>query len=272
MLTAGVLSYDPMNTMPKTLLVDPDPELYGLLTERLRDFRIEVIHAETGLEGFKKAKQETPDLIIQELALPDISGFYLLEKLRTTEETFLIPVMVLTHRKDADLEERVRQVGVKSFTRKPYPVKSFLSQIRDLATKPVDIDQARKILAVPKSTAAYRLVTERLEIEIRTDQYLLRGITSGINENGLGANMNLLELHVDDPAPLAPGQPCTVYFRSMKYPLIPCQGTVLRIEESWDRRYSQFVAVKFLEEEAGGMPNSDRQSLREWIQAQIKLI
>ncbi len=261
-----------MNTLPKILVVDPDAELFGLLTERLRDFRIEVIHAETGVDGFKKARQETPDLIIQELALPDISGFYLLEKLRTTEETFLIPVMVLTHRKDADLEERAKQFGVKSFTRKPYPVNTFLSQIRELATKPVDKEQAKKIFAVPKSTAAYRLVTERLEVEIRTDQYLLRGITSGINENGLGAHVNLLEQHVDEATPLAPSQPCTVYFRSMKYPLIPCQGTVLRLEESWDRRYRQFIAVKFLEEEAGGMPHSDRQSLREWIQAQMKLI
>lgn len=254
----------------KILLVDQDVELYGLLAERFREFRIEIIHAETGNEGFKLVKQERPDLVILELALPDVSGFYILEKIRTTEETFLIPVVVLTHRKDPELEERVKQNGGNLFVRKPYQVKTFFDQVVKLALNRIDAAQAKKVLAVPKPAAAYRLVTERLEVEIRTDHYLLRGLTSGINENGMGAHANLLEQHVDDAPPLEPGQTCTVYFRSSKYPLVPCQGTVLRLEESWDKRYRQFVAVKFLEEEEGGMPKADRLYLREWIMAQMK--
>lgn len=257
-----------MNT-PKILLVDPDLELFGLLGERLREYRIELIRSETGVEGFKKAKEENPSLIIQELALPDITGFYLLDKLHTTEETFHIPVVVLTHRTEPDLEARVNQLGVTHFYRKPYPLKTFLPQVRDLTLQQADAKQIKKIFAAPKSNRAYRLVAERLEVEIRTDHYVMRGLTSGINENGLGAQVNLLEQTADPAPPLEAGQACTVYFRSAKYPLIPCQGSILRLEPSWDRRYRQFVAIKFSDEDQGGMPPSDRQSLREWIQAQM---
>ncbi|OGH56225.1 MAG: hypothetical protein A3G34_13375 [Candidatus Lindowbacteria bacterium RIFCSPLOWO2_12_FULL_62_27] len=257
--------------MPKIMLVDQDRELFGLLTERLKEYRIEVIHAETGGDGFKRAVRDRPDVIIQELALPDISGFYLLEKIRTTESTGHIPVIVLTHRKDAKLEERVKQYGVSLFVRKPYPVRTFIARVKDLVAQPHARETAPRATAIPTPSAVYRLVTERLEVEVRTDHYLMRGLSSGINENGMGAHVNVLEKQTEDAPALEAGQPCTVYFRSIKYPLVPCQGQILRLEESWDRRYRQFVAIKFLDEESGGMPNADRQSLREWIEAQIKL-
>lgn len=255
----------------KVLMIDPDPELGGLLKERLSGFDIDVLVEQHGMDGFDLAKQVRPHVIIQELALPDVSGFYLLEKIRTTESTFSIPIVVMTHRTKPEIEERAMNGGANIFIRKPYNVKTFIPMIEKLAWQGVlDKEQAMKAWSQIKPAASYRLVTERLEVEIRTDHYMMRGLSSGINENGMGAHMNVMEKNSDDAPPLGPQQPCTVYFRSIKYPLLPCRGTVLRLEESWDRRYRQFIAIQFAAEEEGGMIDSDRLSLREWIRSQMK--
>ncbi len=253
----------------RAMLIDPDPELGGLLTERLNEHDIDVITTADGIEGFALAKRIKPHIVIQELALPDISGFFLLEKLRTTENTFSVPVVVLTHRRGAEIEPRAMNGGATAFLQKPYNVKTFIPLVRSLISKPMDKESLDRAWKTVKPTASYRLVTERLEVEIRTEHHLMRGLTSGINENGVGAHMNVLEKMTDDPPPLSTGQPCTIFFRSIKYPLMPCSGEVLRIEESWDRRYRQFIAIKFLDEDAGGMMDSDRMSLREWIRDQM---
>lgn len=254
----------------RTLLVDPDPELNGILTERLREHDIDVIAAAEGIEGFALAKRIKPHVIVHELALPDISGFFLLEKLRTTENTFAIPLIILTHRKGPDIEQRALNGGATHFIQKPYNVKTFIPLIRDLTGRAADKESIERAWKLVTPSATYRLVTERLEVEIRTEHYLMRGLTSGINENGLGAHINVLEKMAAEVPALQVDQPCTVFFRSIKYPLMPCSGAVLRIEESWDRRYRQFVAVRFLDEDSGGMMSSDRISLREWIRDQMK--
>ncbi|MBI4179715.1 response regulator [bacterium] len=253
------------------LVIDLDTELADILTERLHPHDIEVIGAETGGEGMALARRMKPNLIVQELALPDISGFYLLGKIRAHESTFLIPVVILTHREDPDLEERAVRNGADYFSRKPYMASAFIPKLRELAWRSLSGEESRKareIFKPPAPSRLERLVTERLEIEIRTEHHIMRGLTSGINENGLGAHVNLLEKNADDAPPLASGQACTIHFRSMKYPLMPCEGSVLRIEPSWDRKYRQFIAVKFAAEVDRGMDEADRMSLREWIREQ----
>lgn len=259
--------------MPTVLVVDLDMELGGLLKERLLEYEIDVVQTETGGEALVLARKIRPSVIVHELALPDISGFYILGKLRAFESTCHIPVVVLTHRDEPNLEERAIQGGAAFFVRKPYEAKTFITKLRDLAYRPMGEDDVRKIRAQIKlagDVRQERLVTERLQLEIRTDHYLLRGLTSGINENGMGAHVNLLEKFAVDVPALAAGQICHVTFRSTKYPLMPCEGRILRLEESWDRRYRQFIAIKFMEEETRGMMDYDRSSLREWIREQMK--
>ncbi|MCD6462917.1 MAG: response regulator [Thermotogae bacterium] len=62
------------------LIIEPDRETRKMLREILRGYS--VVEAETGYEGYMKALEHTPDLIISDLGLPDISGKELIKKLQ----------------------------------------------------------------------------------------------------------------------------------------------------------------------------------------------
>lgn len=114
-----------------------------------------------------------------------------------------------------------------------------------------------------------RLITVTIDVEITTRDYLLGGVTTGLNENGLGARINVMERLNAKAKDLQAGQACAVMFRSPIYLLLPCSGTILRIDDSRDPAYQKFIAIKFAEDEEGRMDDGDRQSVREWISHQI---
>jgi len=66
------------------LIIEPDRETRKMLREILRGYS--VVEAETGYEGYMKALEHTPDLIISDLGLPDISGKELIKKLQDEED------------------------------------------------------------------------------------------------------------------------------------------------------------------------------------------
>ena len=268
--------------MKTVLIVEPDNEMRELLEERVRGLQVEVLAVATGAQGLELAKGEIPKLILTELDLPDMSGFNFIEVIRTTQTTKSIPVIVLTGRTDADSTRRAEESGVQLYVRKPYRPKDLLENIQTF----LNSKEPPPMKVVHQSRIYERLVVDQLEIEVRTPDYLMRGITTGINPNGLGARINILEQIGDDrpdggnvagatdgagatgAAVLAAGQACTVQFRSSKYPLLSSTGTIIRIEASRDPRYQRFIAVKFEQEEVGGMDDGDKISLREWIQQQ----
>lgn len=78
------------------------------------------------------ASRPLPALILLDLMLPKVSGFQVLERIRASERTKLIPVVILTS-SDAD-EDVVRgyRLGVNSYVRKPVESSAFAEAVRQL--------------------------------------------------------------------------------------------------------------------------------------------
>ncbi|KPQ33573.1 MAG: Signal transduction histidine kinase [Phormidium sp. OSCR] len=68
------------------LLVDDKPQNRMLLTNLLNPLDFEIIEAENGAEGLKKAKQHCPDLIITDLVMPILDGFEMMRQIRRTPQ------------------------------------------------------------------------------------------------------------------------------------------------------------------------------------------
>ncbi|THF62578.1 response regulator [Pseudothauera rhizosphaerae] len=89
----------------KVLVIDDDPMVVELLTECLAGIVGTVLRADGGRDGIELARRERPDLLVLDLLMPDVSGFDVVEALRTDADTAAIPVIVVTS-KDLSAADR----------------------------------------------------------------------------------------------------------------------------------------------------------------------
>ena len=71
---------------------------------------LQVIEADCGQAAIDRLSQETPDLIVLDLVMPDMDGFEVLDRLRVSPEWRQIPVVVVTA-KELSAEERTMLTG-----------------------------------------------------------------------------------------------------------------------------------------------------------------
>jgi CheY-like chemotaxis protein len=80
----------------KILYIEDDPTNIRLIQKMLRITGYSVVVAENGLDGYRMATQEMPDLILMDINLPDIDGLEVTRRLRANPATRDIPVIALT--------------------------------------------------------------------------------------------------------------------------------------------------------------------------------
>ena len=90
---------------PHLLIVDDDEVSRYLLKGLLAPTGYWIAEAKDGHEGLRHARKFKPDAIILDLAMPDFSGFQVLESLKQDPETARIPVIIHTS-KTLDSRER----------------------------------------------------------------------------------------------------------------------------------------------------------------------
>jgi CheY-like chemotaxis protein/anti-sigma regulatory factor (Ser/Thr protein kinase) len=80
----------------RVLVVDDEPANLDMVEALLKSAGFGVLTADGGRQGIEIAKSESPNLILLDLMMPDVSGFDVVEALRADQNTRSIPIMVLT--------------------------------------------------------------------------------------------------------------------------------------------------------------------------------
>ena len=111
----------------KILIVDDEIELVELLKIRLEASGYEVVTAHSGLEGLSRATSEVPDLIVLDIAMPEMDGYTTLQKLKEEEKTKAIPIIMLTAY--AKMKSLFEMEGVSDYIVKPFDPPDLLSRI-----------------------------------------------------------------------------------------------------------------------------------------------
>ena len=92
------------------LIIDDQERDRYLLKQHFRASPLVIQEASTGLEGIRQAARERPDVIILDLSMPGMSGFEVLDALKTAPATKDIPVVICTSRVLSD-DERMQLEG-----------------------------------------------------------------------------------------------------------------------------------------------------------------
>jgi DNA-binding response OmpR family regulator len=127
------VSDSPIINPGRVLVVEDDPEMLGLLAFLLSTKGYTVLTADTALEGLTKARQGSPDLLVLDIILTDMSGLEVSAQLKGNPATRHIPIMVLTGQSsDKAAQEAVRR-GADHFMTKPIKsAEQFLGMIAAL--------------------------------------------------------------------------------------------------------------------------------------------
>lgn len=126
------------NGDPKTILiVDDEKDTLNFLRERLKEDGFQTIEANNGKEAIDKATRETPDLILLDILMPEVTGWDVIERLAQNHSTASIPVVVLSAA-GTDLEKHLgTEPGIKNYLTKPVEVRDLINEIKKVVvTRP----------------------------------------------------------------------------------------------------------------------------------------
>lgn len=120
----------------KTILQIEDNFANRRLVERvLEPYSYRLLHAADGQSGIDTALQETPDLILLDMGLPDMDGQTLVSVLRETPELADVPIIALTAWPEGIAGEMAARYGCNGCITKPINVSEFGSQIETYLNK-----------------------------------------------------------------------------------------------------------------------------------------
>ncbi len=119
-------------SLKKVLVVDDEVHIVHVVAIKLRNNGYEAIVAGNGAEAYELAINEKPDIIIADYMMPVMSGLELIEKLRATEKTKDIPIILLTARNFAIDDEKQQQLHISQCITKPFSPKELLRIIEDV--------------------------------------------------------------------------------------------------------------------------------------------
>lgn len=113
----------------KILVIDDEENIVELLQFNLETSDYEVDYSYDGFDGFLKAKEIKPDLILLDWMLPNISGIDMLKKIRNDKSLSDIPVIMLTAKNMESDKIEGLELGADDYITKPFSIKELLARV-----------------------------------------------------------------------------------------------------------------------------------------------
>jgi two-component system cell cycle response regulator DivK len=117
--------------MAKTILIVEDNELnMKLFSDLLERSGHATLRAKNGVEEVALAREHTPDLILMDIQLPEVSGLQVTRWIKDDPALKSIPVIAVTAFAMKGDEEKILQGGCEAYLSKPISVGKFIETIR----------------------------------------------------------------------------------------------------------------------------------------------
>ena len=117
----------------KRILVVEDNDLNRkLFCDVLKANGFDVEPLDEGTRALDTARQVSPDLIIMDIQLPNISGVDLIEQAKQDLHLQSIPILAVTAYAAKGDEERIRAAGAAGYLAKPVSIMPFMNAVREL--------------------------------------------------------------------------------------------------------------------------------------------
>ena len=139
--TNATVIHTPVNILdekPTVLLVDDDSEILQLLNDMLGSY-YNLCFAKNGIEALDVLGNQSVDLVVSDIMMPEMDGIELCCKIRENFDTSHLPLILLTAK--AEIEDRITglQAGADSYIPKPFHPNHLKIRIEKLLAKRLNI-------------------------------------------------------------------------------------------------------------------------------------
>ena len=193
----------------KILVVDDEPAMVGALGALLGQAGHRIVAAYDGEEALRRFKEDEPDLVLLDLAMPGLDGATVCKRIRETSD---VPIVVVSGERDRAATVELLDLGADDYIRKPFRADELLARVRAVARRTSQTPRTRAVeAAVPVAETGWELDRRRHEIRWRgtvipatvTEFRLLRELVGRLGE--VVSHDDLLKAgwpDVPDPDPL----------------------------------------------------------------------
>ena len=115
---------------PLILVVEDYPDTRSLLSSLLRSNGYMVVEAGDGREGVQQANRTNPDLILMDLALPELDGVEATRQIRQRQSHSQTPIFAVSAFATSDVQQDALDAGCNEVFTKPLEIEPFLGKIR----------------------------------------------------------------------------------------------------------------------------------------------
>ncbi len=116
----------------KILVIDDDPAMTDLLKLVLASTEADVISANSGAEGLRKLREDSPSIVILDLMMPDMDGWQITAQIRTFSS---VPIMILSVIDNPGMVARALDAGADDYLIKPAARNVLIAHINNLTRR-----------------------------------------------------------------------------------------------------------------------------------------
>lgn len=116
-----------MNDRARILVVDDEPQLVRVLRTGLKSRGYDVRGASDGESGLETFNEWRPDLVITDLAMPNVDGLEFCRRLRAISQ---VPIIVLSAKGEEKTKVAALDIGADDFVTKPFGIDELLARVR----------------------------------------------------------------------------------------------------------------------------------------------
>jgi len=146
----------------KVLIVDDDPDILDLLEATLTG-EFDVVRAATGGEALKKLKSDTPNLLVLDYMLPDLTGPEICKAIRKDTLASNTPILMLTGKGETEDKVKGLEAGADDYMLKPFVPQELIARIRMLIRRSRANLDANPLTRLPGNASITKELKEKIE-------------------------------------------------------------------------------------------------------------
>ncbi|MDI3337293.1 phosphate regulon transcriptional regulator PhoB [Defluviimonas aestuarii] len=160
---------------PSVLVVEDEPAQREVLTYNLEAEGFRVAQADNGEEALLLVAEETPDLIVLDWMLPNVSGIEVCRRLKSKPETKGVPIIMLSARSEEVDLVRGLETGADDYMVKPYSVVELMARVRTQLrrTRPSSVGEALEFEDITLDPETHRVIRAGHNLKLGPTEFRL---------------------------------------------------------------------------------------------------